>query len=92
MPKCPSCGATIDVTLVKSLSGDDIQRLLKSIDRSRLDGDSAKFVDDLHSRLERYGDRTKVTQPQRSWLSDLAKKYPAKPPEDIDFDVDSIPF
>lgn len=76
MARCPHCNKAIDVSLIKALAAEDIDRMLSAIDDTSLEGDQAKFISELRGRLERYGDRTRVTQPQRQWLSDLAKRYP----------------
>lgn len=94
MPKCPACGQTLDVTLIKALSAEDIENMLRAIDDISLEGNDAAFVADLKGRLTRYGDRTKVTQPQRKWLVDLAKRYPARPVKSPELEItdDDIPF
>ena len=81
MPKCPYCNNTVDVELTKSLSAEDIQDMISAIDESSLAGTSLEFITELKARLLKHKDRTKVTIPQRRWLTDLRRSHPAKRPE-----------
>jgi len=81
MPKCPFCDNTVDIYLVKTLSVPEIQAMLDSVDTSRLEGDADKFYNDIKVRMAKWGEKTKLTVPQREWLKKLSRLYPAISPE-----------
>lgn len=85
--KCPYCSGTIDVHIVKSMSAEDIQKMLDSIRSHSLTGDASEFYDSVVERLSKYGDKTRLTVPQRQWLKKLAHDYPVIVPAERKPDV-----
>lgn len=53
-------------------SGGSIGALLSQIDDSELTGKAAEFIEKTRGRFEKYGERTMLSDPQRSWLEDIA--------------------
>lgn len=81
MAKCPYCNNNVDINLIKSMSADEIAAQLDTIDSARLTGDALEFYNNTRRKIAKFGDRSKLTVPQRTWLKDLQKKYPARKPE-----------
>lgn len=82
--ECPSCHAQVVVKLSfasaprkstqssPSVSTDNLEELLDSIDMTSLDEMSFDFVNKTKARFEQYGTKTIMSDKQMAWLRKLA--------------------
>jgi hypothetical protein len=83
--KCPHCNENIDVRLIKapsnsqgSLEGADISGLEAILDRIHEDElehqNEIDFVKQTRERFEQYGERTRMSEKQMTWLRKIAAR------------------
>lgn len=84
--ECPHCGKVVVVKLMKdsnvgessSADTDDLGELLDLAEANNPKGQSEKFVTETRKRFAQYGEKTRMSDKQMSWLRNIAFPDPAK--------------
>lgn len=78
---CPHCNKVIVVKIMKdsnvgqsqpSNGGGAVGQLLAQIDDDTLTGKAVEFIQKTRERYEKWGEKIMLSDPQRSWLEDIA--------------------
>jgi hypothetical protein len=85
LPTCPKCGSQLEVKLifasgprsspepVEPFNIAELHDLLEGIDADNLEPRAMNFVTETRERLEKYGERIKISPKQMAWLRSIAK-------------------
>lgn len=85
---CPHCNKVIVVKLMKDSNigqsapavadTDDLGELLEVAESNNPKGKNGEFVAETRKRYAQYGDKTRMSEKQMSWLRNIAYPDPAR--------------